>query len=562
VRRCLEKKPEDRFQSSRDLAFALEAVSGSGAASAAPETGFRTTMARRRIWIGGAAAALLLATAAILVLGVLDVGGLRSRLPGGEGGSRSIRMAVLPFANLSGDPEQEYLSDGLTQEMIAQLGSLHPESLSVIARTSVMHYKKTDAPISQIGRELNVDYVLEGSARREGNRVRITAELIRVRDQSQLWANSFEREMSGILALQSDVARKVAEALSLKLLPSERTRLAARHTVNPEAHDAYLKGSQYWPRLAVPDLDTAERFFNLALEKDPSFAPAHAGLAMVWIGRQQMGFTPPSVAGPKSKAEARRAVELDDTVAEAHLALATVLTWTDWDFVTAGGEWARAIELDPSNAQARAFYSHYLMTVGRPGEAKAQIEAALKGDPFNVIVRAFYMVDLVYLRRFEDALTAARDVLRMQPDEGPALAVCWLVSARLGRRREAIESARRYVTAGLHDSDAGRAFDEGYARGGYSEAMKCVADVLAARSRASFVLPFDTASFYLEAGDKARALDWLEKGYEVRDPNMPYIGWAPFDDLRAEPRFQTLLRKMNLPTEMPTSSTHPAGSSL
>ena len=186
--------------------------------------------------------------------------------------AKAVRLAVLPLVNLTGDSEQDYLSEGLTQEMITRLGSLHPKNLSVIARSSVMRYKKGDTPIDRIGRELGVDYVLEGSLRREKNRVRITAELIQVRDQAQLWADSYERELSGILVLQSEVAQNV-EALALKLLPAEQVRLASTRTVNPE-YDATLRGSYHLQKLTPVDLDTAQRYLELALEKDPSFAPA------------------------------------------------------------------------------------------------------------------------------------------------------------------------------------------------------------------------------------------------------------------------------------------------
>ena len=250
----------------------------------------------------------------------------------------AVKLAVLPFANLTGDPEQEYLSDGLTQEMITQMGRLQPESLGVIARTSVMRYKKSDASIDQIGRELGVDYVLEGSARREGSRLRVSADLIQVRDQVQIWGDIFEREMSGILKLQSEVAQKVAGALAIKLLPSEQARLARARTVNPEAYEAYLKASQSYIALTPADLDTAERYCRLALEKDPDFAPAYAVQSLVWAARQQIGFTTPAEAGPKAKAAARKAIELDETVSDAHYALAVVLTWTDWDFAAAEPE--------------------------------------------------------------------------------------------------------------------------------------------------------------------------------------------------------------------------------
>jgi TolB-like protein len=248
----------------------------------------------------------MLAAAFVIIAAVLaglDVGGLRGRLTGG-GQAWAVRLAVLPFANLTGNPEEEYLSDGFTQEMIAQLGRLHPQSLSVIARTSVMRYKKTDKPIDQIGRELRVDYILEGSAQREADRVRISAALIKVLDQTQPWADRYERELAGILMLQSEVAQKVAGALALTLLPAEQARLANARTVNPEAYDACSRGSYHWQKLTRAEPDTAQQYFDLALKKDPDYALSYAGIAIVWGCRQQMGITPPREAGPKAKAAA------------------------------------------------------------------------------------------------------------------------------------------------------------------------------------------------------------------------------------------------------------------
>ncbi len=349
-------------------------------------------LARRR-W--ALLAGLATVAAVVAIVAVLDVGGLRGRLLGRAGGpGAAIRMAVLPFANLTGDPEQEYLSDGLTQELISQLGRLHPQGLSVIARTSVMRYKKGDTPIDQIGRELGVGYVLEGSARREGTRIRITAELVHVTDQAQLWAETYERELSGLLALQSEVAGAVARALALKLLPAEQARAASARPVDPEAYDAYLKGSYHWKKLTPADVDTAQRYFELALAKDPSYAPAYEGLAWVWAIRQQMGMTLPQVAGPKAKAAALKALELDDSYAGAHEALALVRTWTDWDWAGAEPEWRRALELNPNGANAHAYYAHFLAITGRGDEAVRHSQRALELDPFNALFHGMYAMVL------------------------------------------------------------------------------------------------------------------------------------------------------------------------
>jgi serine/threonine-protein kinase len=529
IERCLAKDPGARYQRAGEVRAALEAISSG---KLAPWAGWRYTLARRR-W-------LVLAAALVVMVAVLAVV-LRGRA------QRAVKLAVLPFANLTGDPEQEYLSDGITQEMIAQLGRLHPASLSVIARTSVMRYKKTDKSIDQIGRELGVDYILEGSARREGSRIRISAELIQVRGQSQLWAESYENELAGILALQSEVARKVAGSLALRLLPGEQARLANARAVNPEAYDAYLKGLHHWHKLTPGDLESVQRYFELAMTKDPDYALAHAGMSLAWAGRQQMGLTPPAEAAPKAKAAALKAVALDETAAEAHHALAIVKGWSDWDWTGAEPEFKRAIEINPSFPDARAYYSHFLMIMRRPEEAMPQMERALQLDPLNELFQAMYGLDLHYVHRYDEAIAQFRKVLRTAPDHPSALGPLPLALFLRGMYPEALAAWKTYLTAIYSDRDVERALDRGYAEGGFAGAMRQAADALAARSRKTYVITEDIALLYVHAGEKGRALNWLEKGVEVRDPNAPYIGEPSFDSLRSEPRYQALLRKMNLP---------------
>ncbi len=552
VERCLAKEPAQRYQRAGEVRSALEAMLTGSAPAAWP--GWRASLLAHR-W--PVVAAVL--SSVIFVLAGLDVGGVRSRLLGGGGGGQAIRIAVLPFANLSGDPEQEYLSDGLTQEMIAQLGRLHPETLSVIARTSVMRYKKTEAPIDQIGRELNADYILEGSEQREGGRVRITAELVKVRDQTQLWSETYERELSGILALQSEVARKVAESLALKLLPVEQARLASARPVDPDAYQAYLKGLHHWYKLTPGGLDSAQRYFELAIEKDPNYAPAYAGVAMVWVGRSQMGFVPPAETAPKAKEAARKAIELDDTVAETHYTLALVRAWVDWNWVGAEREFKRAIELNPSFPDALIYYSHFLMNLGRPGEAMPQAMRALELDPFNPLFHDLYAVDYLYLRQWDEAIAQGRTALSAAPDDAIANVVLWYAFGAKGMHREAVAAARVYMKLVYDDRDVDEALERGFAEAGYREAMRRAAQPLIAHFHKSYVNPIDIASLYVEAGETSRAVDWLEKGYEVRDQSMPYIGWPVFDSLRSDPRFQALLRRMNLPVAAPVTQSRPTG---
>jgi TolB-like protein/Flp pilus assembly protein TadD len=547
VERCLAKEAGERFQTAEEVRAALGTAQTGGVISL-PTPG-ASEQTRRRWWLAGTALAAILA-----VLAVLDVGGVRRLLLGRGGQPRAVRMAVLPFVNLTGDPEQEYLSDGFTQEMITQLGRLHPEGLSVIARSSVMRYKGGDTPVDQIGRELDVEYVLEGSARREADRVRITAELIQVGDQTQLWADSYERELEGILAVQSEVAQEVASALALELLPADQARLVSTRTVDPEAYDAHLKGTYHWQKVTPEDLDTAERYFKLALEKDPSYAPAYEGLAWVWAGRNQMGIVPPSEAGPKAKAAAQQAIALDERSAGAHEALAGIRTWTDWDWAGAEVEWRRALDLDPNAANAHAFYAHFLATMGRTEEALSHSERAIELDPFNALFHGLYAIVLDFDRRYDDAMAAARTGLEMQSNEGISNSALQYAFIGKGMRDEQLAHQRERIAR-----DPGRvaAFEQGLAEGGYEGAQRAIADLLAARYEASggvpkhgatrIYMPKGIALRYLDAGDHDRAIDWLERAYQDRDPNLPYVTIPIWDPLRADPRFQDLLRRMNLP---------------
>ncbi|MGH9255207.1 MAG: protein kinase domain-containing protein [Vicinamibacterales bacterium] len=538
--RCLEKGPERRYAHAPELRAALEVIQ----AGAVPAWATWRERVRRRPWVASAAAGLGVAA---LLVGV-NVGGVRERLNGSPAVSSPIRLAVLPFENLTGDPEQEYFSDGLTDEMITQLGRLHPQGLSVIARTSSMRYKKRDVPVNQIGRELGVDYVMEGSARREGNRLRISATLIGVRDQTQRWADSFDRELSGILGLQQDVARSVAESLKLTLLPAEQTRIASTRPINPEAYDAYLRGLSYLDRFTPADVERAQRYFGLALEKDPTYALAYTGIGRAWGYRQQFGAAKHSETAPAMRAALEKARELDETLPEVHYARAMQATWTDWDWAAAEPSFRRAIDLNPSYADARAFYSHYLHIMQRPGEAMAQIQRAAELDPLSPSIRALYAADLVWARRYDEAIVQARNALRTAPANTVALTQLETAFYETKRYEEALAVAKTRWTNRV-GPEIEEALSRGYAEAGYQGAMRRAADMVAARWPALYTNPSAVAGAYLRAGQNEQALEWLERAYELHDPNMPYMDLGPSrDGVRDHPRFRDLLRRMKLPS--------------
>jgi serine/threonine-protein kinase len=550
VAKALAIAPADRFATAARFREALErALTRENASGDADFSGnvtrIRAVPRRRRV-----VAAALLATllAVVAVVAVPERVGLRERLPHRTAApSDLIKLAVLPFENLTGDPQQEYFSDGLTEEMIAQLARMHPERLGVIARTSAMRYKNADKSVEQIGRELGVHYLLEGSARREGDRVRITTQLIRASDQTQLWADSYDRELTGILTLQNDVARGIAKSLALRLLPDVEARLAQARPVVPEAYEAYLKGREHLHKLGGPDLEAALRYFELALRKDPQYALAHAGISSVWGARQQMGYVPPREATPRSKAAAAQALALDSTLPEAHFRLAVISTWSEWDWARGEREFRRAIDLDPNYAEARALYSHLLLIVKRPAEAMTQIERALELDPFRDVFRALYGVDLNILGRYDDAITQFTSALQTAPANPVALSGLQAAYHHKQMYDEAL-GAEQALWRARGDSEMAAALQQGHAEAGYQGAMRRAAQTLAARSRAANTAPLRVANLYMRAGDSDQALAWLEKSYEARDPNMPYIGVKGiYDQLREHPRFQDLLRRMRLP---------------
>jgi serine/threonine protein kinase/tetratricopeptide (TPR) repeat protein len=541
VERCLSKDPAERYESTGDLAKELKKV---------PETPSVWRARRRVLW--GAAAVLVALLAVALGPNLI---GLWDQVSSRAGRAPIESIAVLPLRNLSGDPEQEYFADGMTEALITNLAKV--SALKVIARHSAMRYKGTDLSSAEIAKGLGVDVLVEGSAQRVGDSVHIMAQLIDPKTEQALWAESYERDLENVLVLQGEVAQAIAGELAVALTPEETGRLTAARPVNPEAHDAYLQGSFHWKQLTLEDQDTAQRYFELALEKDPNYAPAYEGLAWVWAVRQQAGITPPHEAGPKAKEAALRAIELDEGSAGAHEALALVRTVTDRDWEGAEQEWRRALELDPKAANTHAYFGWFLGIAGRTDEAIPHSERALELDPFNALFHALYAQVLYDARRYDDTIAAARTAMEIRPGEPVAAAALQKVFIAKGMRDEHLALQRKLIA---RDPELVAALEVGLAENGYEGAMHAVADLQAARYERSsgpargFIIPTFIARWYLLAGDHDRAMEWLEKAFEVGDPNLPRTGFPPiWDPMRSDPRFQDLLRRMNLPTSSANS---------
>jgi TolB-like protein/DNA-binding winged helix-turn-helix (wHTH) protein len=491
------------------------------------------------------------ATGILLFIGfstliALNVAGLRDRIFG-KPFPRIESIAVLPLENLSADPQQEYFADGMTEELITTLGQI--SALRVISRTSVMRYKRTRKPLPEIARELHVDAIVEGTVQRSGNRVRVTANLLHAQSDHHLWAKSYERNLGDILTLQDEVARAIADQIKAKLTTQQQVRLTATRPVNPEALESYLKGRFYWNNLSPKALEVSLHYFERSLEKDPGFALGYAGIAEVWHARNQMRLARPSEAARRVKAAAARALALDKTLAEVHLVLANQKKSINWDWNGAEAEFRQAIELNPNNAEAHAFYSHLLFVLRRPDEGLVQGSRALALDPYNPLIQTLYGIDLIFERRFDDALVLLRQASRLAP--GIPMVHTGVHAALYEKHlyHQAYEGRKAwYVAAGDHEMDQSLA--RGYAEAGYEGAMSRAAETLAHRATSTYVQPIDIAEMFATANRKEKSIYWLEEAFKRRDPALPYIAVIPlFDGLHSDPRYQDIVRRMHFPPQ-------------
>jgi eukaryotic-like serine/threonine-protein kinase len=459
------------------------------------------------------------------------------------GTSRITSLAVLPLENLSQDGAQEYLVAGIHEALIDELARI--SALRVISRTSTLAYRNSNKPVPQIARELAVDGVVEGSVLRAGDSVRIQVQLIRARpEERQLWAEGYQRDLGHALGLYRDVAQAVAREIKVRVTPAERVNFATARVVDPAAYEAYLQGKFHWQKLTPADIDAAQQYYETALRKSPGYALAQAGIAEVWIARLQMGLSPPEEATPRASRAALRALELDSTLAEGHydLALARI---QNWDWAGSDAAFRRTFSLRPNFSSAQAYYSHLLNILGRPQLARGQMDRAIAQDPLNPLFRALDGVNRLFERRWDDAVAQAEIALRTAPDHPVALNALWLGLQEQRRFGEAAAAAAKYL-ASVAQPAAAAAVTRGFAGGDYRRAMRLGADALGARADSTVVIASDVATMYVAAGHNARALEWLERAYRTRDPNLPYLRLPCFDPLRGNPRFEELMRKMRL----------------
>ncbi|HKW33340.1 MAG TPA: tetratricopeptide repeat protein, partial [Candidatus Acidoferrum sp.] len=494
---------------------------------------------------------------AIVLAGVLSVAAYlsRNRFLGMHAAPPKIKLAVLPFKNMSGDPEQEYFSDGMTDEMITQLARLEPKRLGVIARTSVMPYKATEKSTAQICGELGVNYIMEGGVRRTEKRARITAQLVQCADQTHVWANSADRDMADILALQAEAAQAITREVQITLSSEQQTRLTTARPVNPDAYEAYLKGRYCWYRRDPREFQKSVGYFRSAIEKQPDYALAYSSLAMSYA---MLGVIPYDAlaakeAMPQARAAAEKALDLDNSLAEARTVLGLVRYRYEWDWQGAEQQYDQALSVQPSYVQAHLWRSWLLLALNRHREALQQIqraeEAAQETDPRSlVVIRAVLAQALYYARQYDRSIEESKKAIELDPN--------WFITYfHLAR---AYEQKGMYAEAVTEVEKAHATFSNvllfemelGHAHalaGRKNDALKEV-QYLGELAKSRYVPAFYTAAIYIGLGDKDEAFQWLEKAAEEHSDGLAFLGVDPAaDSLRSDPRFQALLRRMNFP---------------
>lgn len=494
----------------------------------------------------------VIALGAVLLLLVLAAGiahwaGFFGR-PWARPATGRIMLAVLPFQNLSADADQEYFSDGLTAEMISQLGSLPSERLGVIARTSVMQYKTAKKSAAEIGRELGVSHLLECTVQRSAGRVRIRAQLIQVSDQTSLWTASYDRDLRDILALEGDVAGAIAREIGLKLTPEQQASLAHTRSIEPEAHEAYLRGlSLLWTR-PFPSKEAVPRvgeYFQQAIAQDPNYALAYVGLADWYVIAADVGDMDQRKVYPLIEAAALRAAEIDQRLGSAHRSLAAVREY-EWDWHGAELEYRRAIALNPSDDHSHQWYSSYLVSMGRFDEALGEARRALELNPIFLtdqkqLAFVFYMA-----RRYNDAIREYESILERSPNFGLRHRDLGLTYLQVGRKTEAVTELERAQTAPDLSSVTG-SLAYVYGMTGRKERALKVLTKLKLLSAREYVKPSSVAIGFVGLGDADQALSWLSRAVDERDSEVQFLEVDPvWDPLRSDPRFQVLLRRVGL----------------
>jgi TolB-like protein/DNA-binding winged helix-turn-helix (wHTH) protein/tetratricopeptide (TPR) repeat protein len=533
----------------RFIAPVEEASASSGPVLIAEERGAGTTEPPRKpwrlgtFWIGALALAGLLA----LLVG-LYAGAFKDRYWKKPGAAHIESIAVLPLKSLSNDSEQDYFADGITEAVITDLGKV--SALRVISRTSVMRYKDTKRPLPEIARELQVEALVEGTVARSGGRVRITANLVQASPERHLWAESYERDLRDVIALQNDVASAIVHEIQVKVTSQEHTRLTTTRVVNPEAYQVYLKGRYFWNKWNEEGLNKSIEYFSRAIEIDPEYAPAWAGLSDAYDLLGDLGFSPPREALPRAKQAALKALGLDDTLAEAHVSLGGVLLHLEWSWDAAEKELQRATVLDPNSAMAHQWYGYYLMAMGRFEEAVREMQRARQLDPLSANKCGSLGEALYRAGGYDEAIQQFREMAEFDPNSGGPHFDLAEAYERKRMYKEAVSELAGVLRLASRP-DIAALIERAYLSSDYSEAKRVFLRYdlvdLVQKTKRGYVSAYDIAADYAMLGEKNKSLEWLAKAFEVHDAALIYIRVDDeFESVRTDPRYTELIRRIGL----------------
>ena len=542
VRRCLEKSASERFQSARDLGFALgETVD----APVPPISNVTAQVIGSRAWPLRLVWASVAGFAVVAAIVAWNPGGVRDRLWPGPPGVRIQSLAVLPFDSFSRDPDQEYFADGITEALITSITQIH--SLSVRSRTSAMSFKGTRKTLPEIARELVVDGVLQGSVERMGDRVKISVSLIEAATDRNVWTDSYVRDLRDIFALQNDIAQTVASKVRAAVTPDEQGRFAKTRPVDPAVYELYLRGQFHARKATGPEIEQGIKYFDQAIVKDPSYAPAYSGLAGAYYLLSDT-YKPPLEVMPKAKAAALKALELDPNLADAHTALGAVSLFLDFDWTAAEHELTRAIELNPGDALAHNYYGTLLTAVlGRDEEGVDHSRKAIELDPLSAQVRGDVAWINFMRRKYDAAIAENLKAIEIEPAYGLAHGDLAFSYVAVGRKADALAAAEKGPKA--DNSPLVLALAGGvYAAVGQMQRARAVLSDVIEISKQRHVCAYEVAIIYIGLGEKDEAFRWLDKGFDNRSACMPFLRIDPrLDPLRSDKRYADLVRRIGFP---------------
>ncbi len=543
ISKALEKDRELRYRSASDLRADLQRlIRDTDSARAMPyTTGQASRQKLRRLWphlVWGGVLALLL-----ILLG-LNVGNLRDRVFGGAGQARIESIAVLPFANLSNDPKTEYLSDGITESLINSLSQL--PNLAVMSRNTVFRYKGQATDSQKVGRDLHVRAILTGRLIQTGDELMISVSLEDVQNSRQIWGEQYNRKLSNLVSVQQEIAGDIYGRLRPRLAGEEKKLLAKRPTENAEAYQLYLQGLFYWNKWTQADFKKAADYFTQAVQKDPGYALSYAGLADSYSLLGDAGYLPPSEAWPKAKTAAMQALNLDDSLAEAHTSLGLVKEHFEWDWGGAEKEFKRAIELNPNLATAHHWYGDYLTNMGRFDEGIAETKKAQELDPLSLIINTTMGWQFYLAGQNENAVEQLRKVLDIDPKFSPARRILEEVYAHMGKHKEAVAEREKALSLS-GGPELAASIEEDFTKSGYKGVLQSWLEGLTELSKHSYVSSYSIAESYMRMDEKQKAFEWLEKAYEEHDSGLVSLAVEPmFENIRPDPRFREILRRMKL----------------